>query len=614
MEQLLLSIVEALRAGQQVDDKLLSHLVRQANSGVSDVSRHVSKKKALPFYLKIKEQQTSFWRSLDLDDDLETRLIAALRAKPRRTSSGVATVTVITKPYPCGGCCIFCPNDIRMPKSYLSDEPACRRAERNFFDPYLQMASRIHTLEQMGHVTDKVEVIILGGTWCDYPREYQTWFIYQLFAALNDSDDVRKRKVAERLKMYRALGLDNSDEALAAQFADEQHLVDSGQLSYNEAWSRICQQRKAYASLTTSQTATIEEVFAQHEANSRGTHRVVGLVVETRPETITPQALTLIRQLGCTKVQIGVQSLDERILAGNGRGAMPKQVAQAFELLRLFGFKIHAHFMANLYGADLDGDLDGYRHFVGDEPYQPDEVKLYPCALIGSTELMNLYESGEWSPYNQQELTRLLVGCMQATPAFTRVSRMIRDFSAQDIVVGVKKTNLRQDVDDQAANGGSEIVEIRTREIDDEDVDLSSLSLKTIAYETPATSERFLQWVTASNKIAGFLRLSLPKESALQRWDGQLPIGKKEAMIREVHVYGKVSAIGLQQPGAQHMGLGKKLIARAEEIALKEGYERINVISAIGTRGYYESLGFERSGFYHSKRLNGAKGNNKKTQ
>ena len=603
MEQLLQNIIDLLKRGEQIDGNRLAQLVRQANTGVSDVSKHVSKKKLLPFYLELKAASSPLLDDWGVTEAVDEALLRTLRSKPRRTSSGVATVTLITRPQTCSGSCVFCPNDIRMPKSYLSDEPACRRAERNFFDPYLQMASRLHTLEQMGHVTDKVEVIILGGTWCDYPQSYQTWFVCELFKALNASGEQRKSEVAKRLAYYRGFGLSNDDEFLATRCKEAQDLIDQGKLSYNQAYGEVYGPKSIWPELFAAQVATIEELEEQHRINEDGVHRVVGLVIETRPDSITSDALMQIRRLGCTKVQTGVQSLSNEVLALNKRHTNCAQIAQAFELLRLFGFKIHAHFMLNLYGSNLTQDSADYKTFVSDGRYMPDEIKLYPCALIGSTELVELYEQGSWTPYAQEELTGLLVECMRATPAFARVSRMVRDFSADDIVAGVKKTNLRQDVDSIICSSTSAIQEIRTREINGADVALDQLELVDCAYETTATHEHFLQWVTAENKLAGFLRLSLPKQDVLENIHVDLPIQAHEAMIREVHVYGKVAALGEREGGAQHLGLGSKLVDTACTIAKQSGFERINVISAIGTRRYYERLGFSQVGLYHQKTL-----------
>ena len=603
MEQVILQILALLRDGVVVDDAKITALCRAANAGEVDVKRHISKKKLLPFYLRVREAEHERWESWGVDDGLEQRLVACLRAKPRRTASGVATITVITKPWPCGSNCLYCPNDLRMPKSYLYDEPACRRAERNFFDPYLQVASRLFTLEQMGHVTDKIELIVLGGTWTDYPQGYRRWFICQLFAALNDSADVRRAKVARIRKSYLDAGVFSDDEVLAQQVAASQARVDAGQESYNEAWPALYGAASSpWTRVASWQDSEIDEVLSQHAANEQAAHRVVGLVVETRPETLDVQMLTELRQLGATKVQIGVQTLDEQVMACNKRPGSVSDVKRAFALLRAFGFKIHAHFMANLYGSDPAADIADYQRFVSDAAFCPDEVKLYPCALIGGTALERLYNQGLWHPYTEDELLEVLVANTLATPPYTRISRMIRDFTAQDIVAGLKKTNFRQMVDVALEPKASQVQEIRYREIGLGNVDASTLRMDCYAYETIYTSERFLQWIDANGKIAGFLRLSLPQPS-MQDALGELPAPLGQAMIREVHVYGKVAALDAAGHAAQHRGLGKQLIERACAIAKEAGFTSINVISAVGTRAYYRARGFNDNGLYQSRTL-----------
>ena len=186
MEQIILNILEALRRGETVDDKALVKLIHAEARREGADKRDLAKRRLLPFYQRVKREEPARWTGWNVDAELERRLLQVLRMKPRRTASGVATITVITKPWPCSGDCLFCPNDLRMPKSYLHAEPACARAEQNYFDPYLQVSARLTALSQMGHATDKIELIVLGGTWSDYPQGYQAWFMSELFRALND--------------------------------------------------------------------------------------------------------------------------------------------------------------------------------------------------------------------------------------------------------------------------------------------------------------------------------------------------------------------------------------------------------------------------------------------
>ena len=658
MEKTLLNIISELRrTSGPLDPNALDRIIRARNREVAGPVRHVAKKNLLPLYQDIKAHQPQTWASWDISPELEARLVRTLQVKPRRTASGVATVTVLTKPWPCSSACLYCPNDVRMPKSYLHDEPACQRAERNWFDPYLQVTARLRTLHQMGHVTDKVELIVLGGTWSDYPETYQIWYIHELFRALNDmsSEAAIECETQARRERYRSAGIANERDDLAAWAAKAQARVTAGQETYNQtvrklyacgapanaqssrdnatfariktegakqatgvsgcpgsphlasstpdAHASVQAPRTGWAAVATWQTATFSQLEALQRANETAEHRCVGLVVETRPDAVTPQRLATLRRLGCTKLQMGIQSLDERILAANHRGIGTDRMRDAFELARIFGFKTHAHFMTNLLGATPESDAADYLRMVDDPAFKPDEVKLYPCALVDGTGLVDHWHRGTWRPYTESELVNLLADDVLATPPFTRISRMIRDISAHDIMTGNKKVNLRQLVDQELSRRGAPVQEIRTREIAFGAAAGDQLTLAEVVYETANTHEVFLQWVRDDNRIAGFLRLSLPCAQYVAEHACDLPIHPGEAMIREVHVYGRVA--GLHQGGenAQHRGLGSKLIERACDIARNEGYSAINVISAIGTRGYYRARGFTDNGLYQQRQL-----------
>ncbi len=638
METIILQILERLRAGQAVDDRALGKLIYAEKRRDPQAGATLAKRQLLPFYLHIKEEEPECWTAWDVDDALERQLLAVLRIKPRRTASGVATITVITKPWPCSGDCLFCPNDLRMPKSYLHAEPACARAEQNCFDPYLQVSSRLTALSQMGHATDKIELIVLGGTWSDYPREYQIWFVRELFRALNDhavaaaetnpmlnGSAVERNdaaaalaaipsaslppQVAARREQYQQAGIPANEAQLAAGVRDPQDAITQAQGgqpgSYNKAVRALYGKSSAWESVAAWQTATFDDLEREQQTNETARHRVVGLVVETRPDAVTPAALTLVRRLGATKIQMGIQSVDQHLLDINNRNIEVAQIERAFTLARLYGFKIHAHFMLNLLGATPASDKDDYQRFIAEKPFQPDEVKLYPCALIETSRLCQNYADGSWAPYTEDQLLDVLADDILATPAFCRISRMIRDFSSNDIVVGNKKPNLRQLVERRLAKKGADaqVQEIRYREIANADIDLKQLKLVDVTYDTASTCEHFLQWVTPQNQIAGFLRLSLPNQGFVAAHAAELPIAPGEAMIREVHVYGVAAQVGSHTAAAQHQGLGHRLIARACDLATAAGYTHLNVISSVGTREYYRCQGFQDHGLYLRKPL-----------
>lgn len=619
MEDLLLDIVAQLRTWDDASserahaeglgvDAMVERCVRRHNRGKANNAQHFSKRHLLPFYLRVREQEPERWRSWDIDPDLEHRLLQALRMKPRRTASGVATITVITRPQPCSSNCVYCPCDLRMPKSYLYSEPACQRAEHNFFDPYLQVALRLRALDQMGHATDKVELIVLGGTWTDYPRAYQIWFVRELFRALNEYP-TPEEALRRRYQFYRERGFSNDATELAHFVAGEQARVDAGEETYNQGFSHLYETPR-YQEAAAHMTATPEELAYEQHVNETAAHRVVGLVVETRPDAIDPESLTLARRLGCTKIQVGIQSTRQDVLDACQRKTTIAQVKRAFSLIRLFGFKIHSHLMLNLPTATPAQDKDDFANFVTDQGFLPDEIKLYPCSLVAGTQLVRRYKQGLWRPYTEDELMDVLCADVLATPPYVRISRMIRDIGADDILVGNKKANLRQMVETRINRQGQagQVEDMRFREIARSEVDLNSLRLADYTYRTSTTTEHFLQWVTPENRIAGFLRLSLPD------WDGlsaglldvaadELPVQPGDAMIREVHVYGQAAHLGREDSSSQHQGLGTKLVHEAFRIAGVEGYESVNVISSVGTREWYRQLGFEDVGLYQKALL-----------
>ncbi|NLE44097.1 MAG: tRNA uridine(34) 5-carboxymethylaminomethyl modification radical SAM/GNAT enzyme Elp3 [Chloroflexi bacterium] len=462
------------------------------------------------------------------EPDLE--LLRYLRVKPTRTISGVAPVTVLTKPYPCPGECIFCPTIEHMPKSYLPDEPGAMRAASHEFDPFRQTASRITALTETGHNVDKVELLVLGGSWSSYPADYQEWFVRRCLDALNEVD-----------------------------------------------------------------STTLEDAQRMNESAAR---RNVGLVVETRPDQVTLDEVMRLRRLGVTKVQVGVQSLDDHVLTLNRRGHSVADMGQAMRLLRLGGFKIVAHWMPNLLGATPEGDLADFRRLWDNLSFRPDELKIYPTSLLSHTVLYDYWERGEYQPYDEATLVELLARCKVLIPPYCRVNRLMRDIPAPNIVAGVKKSNLRQIVRQYMEQHDLACRCIRCREIRGQNVDADCLSLNRYDYATDVTQEVFLSYNTQTSRIAGFARLSLPHVAS--------PVSELAgcATIREVHVYGPALELGDRQDGAiQHAGLGTALIETACDIARNSGYRRLAVIAAVGTRGYYRSRGFELGDLYMTMSL-----------
>jgi elongator complex protein 3 len=460
-------------------------------------------------------------------------LVEQLRMKPVRTLSGVATVSVLTRPYPCPGKGIFCPDDSRMPKSYLADEPGALRAAQNAFDPFRQVASRLGSLSSVGHPTDKVELLILGGCWSAYPKDYREEFVRRCLNALSGEES---------------------------------------------------------ASLAEAQ-----------QKNEHAARRNVGLVVETRPDHITPEELLHMRRLGVTKVQVGVQSLDDRILALNGRGHSVQETRRAFRLLRAAGFKIQAHWMPNLLGADPESDREDFARLFDDPDLRPDELKIYPTILVRSSALFAYYQRGEYRPYIYEELLELMAAVKPQIPPYCRVNRLARDIPVHHVVAGNKRSNLREDVQRLMAVRGTHCRCIRCREVRGLHVAREDLRVEDLAYDACGGKERFLSFVTPDGRLAGYLRLWQPGgQSPNLGWSDL----ERAAIVRDVHVYGQTLPLGGSREGAaQHLGLGTGLLSLAEQIARESGFVNLAVISAIGTRDYYRNRGFKDGELYLVKKL-----------
>ena len=523
------TVLEQIRRGRDVTKTLRSHPLEGGG------------------YLN-KSMLVSIYNEMVAAGEMEedARLLERIRMKPMRTLSGVTTVTVLTKPYPCPGKCIFCPTDVRMPKSYLPDEPGAMRAVEHQFDPYDQVMSRINQLQGLGHPTDKIELLILGGTWSSYKRDYQEWFVKRCFDAMNNT--------------YHGDHRENQKE------------------------------------IPVNSVVNLSEV---HTINENTHHRNVGLVIETRPDEITPEEIRWLRHLGVTKVQMGAQSLDDHILEMNKRGHTVERTRQAVSLLRAAGFKIVLHWMPNLHGATPESDRKDFARLWSD--FCPDEIKIYPNQLLANAELYEYWQRGEFKPYTTQELIDLIADIKPTIPRYCRVNRVIRDIPSTNVVEGNRRTSLRQDVQDEMKQRGTQCQCVRCREVRGKSVKTEALELNDLVYQAGAAEEHFVSFVTPEDKLAGFVRLSLPGKDSPQTGISDL---NGAALIREVHVYGQSLPVGAEKDGAaQHVGLGTRLLEEAERIAMANGFERMAVISAIGTRGYYLGRGFERGEYYLVKKL-----------
>ncbi len=517
----LMQVLERIRAVENWSNNAYLAIV---NGHARASGRLFSKSELLDGYRKLVEMAL-----MAPDRELEARL----RRKPVRTHSGVAPVTVLTKPYDCPGECIFCPTFVRLPKSYVPDEPGAMRALQNDFDPWRQVTSRLRSFEATGHTANKVELLILGGTWSAYPKKYREWFVQRCLDAMNGSES--------------------------------------------------------------------ESLAQAQRRNEDAPYRNVGLVIETRPDAISSREIRHLRKLGVTKVQMGIQSLDDRILALNKRGHTVEDTRRAFRMLRAAGFKLVGHWMANLYGATPESDYEDFQRLFDDPAIRPDELKIYPTSLLKEAELYDYYQRGLYQPYDEDTLVDLIARCKLHVPRYTRINRIFRDIPSPNIVEGNKKTNLRQLVQNHMrAQEMGQCQCLRCREVRRQKVSAGELRLDVLPYDTTDSREYFISFVTPDDRVAGFLRLSLPNSPDV------VPIDeiREAAMIREVHVYGPALGLGKDSRGeAQHRGLGAQLVARAETIAREQGFHQLAVISAIGTRNYYRRLGFEMTDYYMMKSL-----------
>jgi elongator complex protein 3 len=524
-KELARTVLEEIRRGRDVTKTLRSHPLQGGG--------YLNKSMLVSMY-------NEMVAAGEIDED--ARLLERIRMKPMRTLSGVTTVTVLTKPYPCPGKCIFCPTDVRMPKSYLPDEPGAMRGLEHEFDPYAQVRSRIDQLESVGHPTDKIELLILGGTWSSYRRDYQEWFIKRCFDAMNTLNS---------------------------------------------------------SPLTGETKLGKQELEQAHSINETTHHRNVGLVIETRPDEITLKELQWLRYLGVTKVQMGAQSLDDHILQINKRGHDVECTRSATGLLRAAGFKIVLHWMPNLLGATPDSDREDFARLWND--FCPDEIKIYPNQLLANAELYEYWQRGEFKPYTTQELIDLIADIKPTIPRYCRVNRVIRDIPSTNVVEGNRRTSLRQDVHGEMQRRGTHCQCVRCREVRGKPIHPELLKLDDLVYQAGAAEEHFISYVTPDDQLAGFIRLSLPGKDSPQTG---MPDLDGAALIREVHVYGQSLPVGAEKQGAaQHAGLGTRLLEKAESVAKANGFKRMAVISAVGTRGYYLERGFERGEFYLTKSL-----------
>jgi len=506
-----------------------------------------------------------------------------IETKPTRTGSGVAVVATMTKPFNCPhGSCTYCPGGLKSafgntPKSYTGFEPSTMRGKRNNWDSYRIVFNRLEQYVVIGQNPDKVDQIIMGGTFCAFPPAYQKEYVYYSFKAYNDFSD-----------MFFTEGKIDMEK-----FKDFFELP--GKVGDEERGKRITE--KILALKEKNNHTTIEY---EHTRNETAAIRCIGLTIETKSDWAFQSHGLRCLELGATRIELGIQTVYDDILKKVNRGHTEQDSRKAIAALRDLGFKLNFHMMPGLPGADgkrisFEKDVASLRTIFEDEAYMPDMLKVYPTMVMPGTELEQDYKAGIFKPLSMEEAAEIIVESFTFIPEWCRVMRIQRDIPTYVITDGVERTNLRQYVDDLAKQRGIEMRDIRAREVRRTEIK-SQPELVVREYTASEGKEYFIS-MEADDKLLGFVRLRIPPRCLHD------VITPTTALIRELHVYGSAVAIG-DDGEVQHKGVGKKLMARAEELAQANGRDKMVVISGVGVRGYYKKIGYEKEGPYMAKKLN----------
>jgi elongator complex protein 3 len=454
-----------------------------------------------------------------------------------RTISGVTPIAVMTLPLKCPGQCIYCPTYSVTPQSYTPESPAVLRARQCGYDAKKQIKLRLKVLSEMGHPTDKIELIIMGGTFLAFPKDYQYQFIKDCFDALNGKE-----------------------------------------------------------------SATLDEA---KKINETANHRCVGLCLETRPDWCGQVEIDRMLEFGTTRVELGVQTLDDEIYRLTRRGHTVDDVVKATALLKEHGFKVHYHWMPGLPGSTPEKDLELSQRLFEDAQFRPDGLKLYPTMVVAGTELEEWYRDGRYQPYDDDTMINLIVEIKSIVPKYVRISRVLRDIPAKFIVGGLKDS-LRNIAKQRMKEQGMECRCIRCREYGHRAQDgweIGEPQLVRMDYEASGGKEIFLSFEDESETLFGLLRMRIQSQPIAGLG---LETDDNPAVIRELHIYGPEVSLSQRDPdAAQHKGLGKALLREAELIAANMFQSQWMVIlSGVGAKEYYRTeFGYGSRGNYMVKRL-----------
>lgn len=498
-----------------------------------------------------------------------------LLTKPVRTISGVSPVALMTAPSSCPhGKCTFCPGGLNspwgdVPQSYTGHEPATMRGIRNNYDSYFMTFNRLEQYLLLGHTIDKVEFIIMGGTFPATSKEYQEEFIFGAFKALND---------------FSALFFDDEGNLKIKDFKEFFELP--GELHDKERMKRI-QQKLLLLKKKTSTTLEQEQL-----RNETAQSRCVALCIETKPDWgFLEHGNEMLRQ-GCTRVELGIESVYDDVLMSTHRGHTTADSKKSIQILRDLGFKINFHHMPGLPLTDRERDIAGMKQLFNDPDYRPDMIKLYPTMVAPGTALHQQWKQGKFTPISTEEAAFRVVEFKKICPEYCRIQRIQRDVPTKYWAAGVDRTNFRQFIHQ---NYQFRCRCIRCREPKGKKVNWPAVEIKVQEYAASKGKEFFISAEDSGQDILiGFCRLRFPSQYLRPE------IIPGSALIRELHVYGTATAIG-EEGAVQHRGWGRTLMKKAEEIARAQGKKKMVVISGVGVREYYRQLGYKNEGMYMVK-------------
>ena len=496
--------------------------------------------------------------------------------KPVRTLSGVAPIAVMTKPLPCphakkGGPCSYCPGGPSsvfgdIPQSYTGKEPATMRGLRAGFDSYLQVFNRLEHYIVLGQVPEKVELIIMGGTFPSFEKEYQEEFVKYCFKALNDFSEIfyKKKFDYKKFNEFFELPCDVFNKERTKRIQDKLRKI--------------------------KETCALEK---EQERNETSKIRCVGLTIETRPDYGKLKEGNEMLRLGCTRVELGIQSVYDDVLDRIKRGHSVNDSIESIKILKDLGFKLNFHYMVGLPGIGTR-ELDGLKELFLNEDFKPDMLKLYPCMVMKGTELYKEWKKGKYKPLTTEKAAEVIVEFKRYVPEYCRIMRVQRDIPSYATEAGPGRTNLRQYVNKILEDKKIKCRCIRCREIG-RNIKKGKVKLKVFEYKASKGKEFFIS-LEDDNSLYGFCRLRFPSEFLRKE------ITKDSALIRELHVYGELTELG-EKGKVQHKGYGKLLLKKAEEISRKNKKNKIVVISGVGVREYYKKFGYKREDVYMVKKI-----------